>query len=548
MCKYCRDSNLKPEDKIYKGVQTLRFPRTSVIYLKDCDLIFKMMIILKIVYMLPILVSSLFSGNVQQNNPLPFKITVNNTVQNAYLVLDANWHWVHSKSNSNENCYTSSWNPSLCPDPVTCSSNCAIEGIPNSQWINPYGVSVTNQSSLTLRYVTNGQYGQNIGSRLYLLDQTQNNYYGFNLKNRQFTFTVDVSQLPCGLNGALYFVEMPLNGGNNLVNGKPPQFGLSYGDSQCTNIKFINGWANTNSSGACSNEMDIWEANSRATQMTPHVCKYPGVTPCTNPVDCGTGSYRYNGECDMDGADYNPYRLGNKNLYGPGSNYAVDTTKPFDVITQFITVDGTDSGNLYMINRIYSQNGKTINGGNMTDSSIAKQKAAFNEVNYFHTLGGMTAVGNSLSRKMVLVLSLWDDSASNMLWLDSNYPVGSTSPGASRGPCPTTGQDPNTLRSTYPNSEVIYSNIRIDPITTPPPTPTPTPPPTPPSGCSIAYGQCGGIGFTGSTCCVSGYSCVYSNNYYSQCIPGNNPTPVSYWNCGVCQYTTFWSCQNCTFI
>ncbi|KAK6544832.1 hypothetical protein TWF694_001513 [Orbilia ellipsospora] len=32
-----------------------------------------------------------------------------------------------------------------------------------------------------------------------------------------------------------------------------------------------------------------------------------------------------------------------------------------------------------------------------------------------------------------------------------------------------------------------------------------------------AYGQCGGIGWTGGTSCVSGYKCVYLNDYYSQC-------------------------------
>lgn len=32
---------------------------------------------------------------------------------------------------------------------------------------------------------------------------------------KEFSFDVDVSQLPCGLNGALYFVEMPADGGKN---------------------------------------------------------------------------------------------------------------------------------------------------------------------------------------------------------------------------------------------------------------------------------------------------------------------------------------------
>ncbi|PSR97209.1 glycoside hydrolase superfamily [Coniella lustricola] len=35
--------------------------------------------------------------------------------------------------------------------------------------------------------------------------------------------------------------------------------------------------------------------------------------------------------------------------------------------------------------------------------------------------------------------------------------------------------------------------------------------------CSSLYGQCGGIGWTGATCCSSG-TCTYANPYYSQCI------------------------------
>lgn len=35
--------------------------------------------------------------------------------------------------------------------------------------------------------------------------------------------------------------------------------------------------------------------------------------------------------------------------------------------------------------------------------------------------------------------------------------------------------------------------------------------------CSSLYGQCGGTGWTGPTCCSSG-TCTYSNAYYSQCL------------------------------
>ncbi|EIM80926.1 uncharacterized protein STEHIDRAFT_182917 [Stereum hirsutum FP-91666 SS1] len=37
---------------------------------------------------------------------------------------------------------------------------------------------------------------------------------------------------------------------------------------------------------------------------------------------------------------------------------------------------------------------------------------------------------------------------------------------------------------------------------------------------SSAWGQCGGVGWSGATTCVSGYTCTYSNDYYSQCILG----------------------------
>ena len=35
----------------------------------------------------------------------------------------------------------------------------------------------------------------------------------FKLLNQEFSFEVDASNLPCGLNGALYFVAMDADGG-----------------------------------------------------------------------------------------------------------------------------------------------------------------------------------------------------------------------------------------------------------------------------------------------------------------------------------------------
>merc|ERR1711872_885743 len=70
------------------------------------------------------------------------------TVVKTKVTMDQNWRWVHDV-NGYENCYTGNqWDSGKCPDPETCSRNCAVDGID------------------------------------------------------------DVSQLGCGLNGAVYFVEM----------------------------------------------------------------------------------------------------------------------------------------------------------------------------------------------------------------------------------------------------------------------------------------------------------------------------------------------------
>ncbi|KAI0084686.1 endoglucanase [Irpex rosettiformis] len=49
-------------------------------------------------------------------------------------------------------------------------------------------------------------------------------------------------------------------------------------------------------------------------------------------------------------------------------------------------------------------------------------------------------------------------------------------------------------------------------------------------GQAEVWQQCGGIGFSGSTTCVSGSFCSVINDYYSQCVPGTNtaaPAPSS---------------------
>lgn len=172
--------------------------------------------------------------------------------------------------------------------------------------------------------------------------------------------------------------------------------------------------------------MDIWEANLVSTAYTPHPCSVDGQTRCETEADCGAGDSRYSGVCDKDGCDFNSYRMGDETFYGTG--LTVDTSKPITVVTQFITDDGTDAGTLSDIKRFYVQDGKTIPNSmssiagvdaanSITDGFCEQQKTAFGDNNYFKTKGGLAKMGEAL-KSMVLVLSIWDDHAVSMNWLD----------------------------------------------------------------------------------------------------------------------------------
>jgi cellulose 1,4-beta-cellobiosidase len=218
--------------------------------------------------------------------------------------------------------------------------------------------------------------------------------------------------------------------------------------------------------------MDIWEANVNGAAFTPHVCSVQGQTECSG-VQCGDGTDRQNGICDKDGCDFNSFRMGDQTFLGPG--LTVDTTKKFTVVTQFHTSDNTTTGTLSEIRRLYVQNGKVFQNSktnipgmatfdSITDAFCNAQKTAFGDPNTFEKLGGLTAMGTAFDKGMVLVMSVWDDHAANMLWLDSTYPTTDTSPGGARGLCATTSGVPATVESESPNASVIFSNIKFGDI------------------------------------------------------------------------------------
>ncbi|KAI8808855.1 hypothetical protein BJ742DRAFT_806649 [Cladochytrium replicatum] len=110
----------------------------------------------------------------------------------------------------------------------------------------------------------------------------------------------------------------------------------------------------------------------------------------------------------------------------------------------------------------------------------------------------------------VSVLRLgWESyaSASNTVWYD-DVVIGSSRIGCG-GSVPPTSPPPSTTTTTR-GASTVTSATR---------TSTASASPSPPSGtCSAKYAQCGGQGWAGPTCCVSGSTCNKLNDFYSQCV------------------------------
>lgn len=397
------------------------------------------------------------------------------------MSLDSNWRWTH-KAGETTNCYTDSeWDVSVCPDGDTCAQNCAAGAVDEKTWEGTYGVK-QNGNGVDVGFVTQGPYSVNVGSRSYMMEDTKE-YKLFNMLQKELSFDVDLSNMPCGTNAAIYFSEMEKTGNLGANNKAGAPYGTGYCDGQCArDLKWVNGKANSegwtpntadpyNNSGegdmgACCAEMDIWEANMVATAFTPHPAEKAGLNVCIGDEECGRqDGDRFISPTDRDGCDVNAYRMGDKTFYGPGPEFQVNTQQPFKVVTRFHAPEGVLTG----IEQLYVQNGQEIHHPNHaalgntnieTDESCAAQKEAFGDRNRFAEEGGMKTMGEALDRGMVLVISMWDDIALNMNWLDAYMGDDSSAPGALRGPCNLEDGKPDILREAHPDSGYTVTNIR----------------------------------------------------------------------------------------
>ena len=136
-------------------------------------------------------------------------------------------------------------------------------------------------------------------------------------------------------------------------------------------------------------------------------------------------------------------------------------------------------GALTEIRRIYVQNGEVIQNSkvsipgmepydSITDAFCKDQVTALNDPNSFETRGGLKRMGQALNKGMVLALSLWVDQSTNMLWLDSDYPLNksASTPGVAHGPCATTSGVPADVELQSPDPSVTFSNIKTCAIST----------------------------------------------------------------------------------
>ncbi|KAF7311725.1 Glucanase [Mycena indigotica] len=480
---------------------------------------------LSLLSLLPAVLGQLAGTNTAENHPPLTWSTCTGTggssctTESGSVVIDANWRWTHEGASGFTNCYTgNTWDQSVCgSDGTACAQACAVDGADYSGTaFCTYGIT-TSGNALTLKFVTQGQQ-KNIGSRVYLMGTGSTSAYQmFDFENKEFTFDVDVSQLPCGLNGALYFVQMDEDGGVAKSNGNNkagPKFGTGYCDAQCPrDIKFINGVANsvgwtgsdndpnagTGEMGTCCPEMDVWEANSVGnlsylvplSELWPDLDRFHAPPMLYRPsvkalalalnalhpmckgsrlsaLDRCSFLHSTSGTCDQAGCDFNSYRMGVTDFYGPGMT--IDTSQKFTVVTQFIGSPITEIKRFYVQNGVVHANSDSavdgVSGNSITDDFCASQKTAFGDTNTFAQKGGLSGISQASSAGMVLVMSIWDDHAANMLWLDAPYPPNkdASAPGVTRGTCSPSSGAPTDVESQSPNAQVIYSNIKFGSI------------------------------------------------------------------------------------
>merc|ERR1712048_320326 len=179
------------------------------------------------------------------------------------------------------------------------------------------------------------------------------------------------------------------------------------------------------------------------------------------------------------------------------------------------------------VRRVYYQNGKKIENpsfdllGNKHDS-ITQQfcedwVGTTKDGTNFIQKGGMDEVDRSVSKGLVLVMSLWDDHFAIMLWLDSIYPTDSTDPTNYRGSCGIDSGLAADVEANSPKSHVIFSNIKWGKIGTTTSGAGPSPTPPSPSDCTSVGADPYATGSHVACCSGSAETLVHDATWHYIC-------------------------------
>ena len=234
-----------------------------------------------------------------------------------------------------------------------------INGQPHTKYV------LSSDSSRNNTRVSGDSITLSGGGRVYFGDSdtiSPNSFYEMPLLGKRFAFDVDLSQVGCSCNGALYAVSMPAY--NSGQQPQPGKDGTYYCDANQVG-------------GTYCPEMDIMEANKYALASTAHTCQY--VPP------------HYYSSCDRGGCGTNILNV-NSGAYGPGR--MIDTNRPFTLSVAFIE----NNGNLVDVNNYFQQGGTSFK----FDSCNA---------NYLQWMG------KSLPG-IAVTMSLWGTGPGGMSWLD----------------------------------------------------------------------------------------------------------------------------------
>jgi len=198
-------------------------------------------------------------------------------------------------------------------------------------------------------------------------DMPANNFYNFSLFNKELSYEVDLSQVGCSCNAALFFTSMPGYHKNGTV--ARGAFNPYYCDAN--NVGGVRCW-----------EHDSIEANRHALHITPHGCDAPA------------GGYI--DDCDKEGCAASVVDT-DSGAMCPDRSCLIDTRKPFRIFQRY---EGNAAGELVrMIHR-------------MEQPPIAGFVMEVCEPSY------VIHMADFFKGQMVMVFQLWGESYEMMEWLD----------------------------------------------------------------------------------------------------------------------------------